>query len=210
MSTKPAFRERLRTDLAVQRWDDHRLYHSSRINQSLHFFSGCTFLACYALLAINPVISGWLGLLVAWTSRQVGHFFFEPKDYDLVNRMSHEEKEEIKVGYNLTRKVGLLAAFIASPIVLYFSPDLFGLIRPYTDGGSYFNDLSLLWLALALAALLFRTVQLFFIRDVWTGLVWATKIITDPINDIRIYWKSPYYLLRGELIDPELDGRLHV
>ncbi len=35
-----------------------------------------------------------------------------------------------------------------------------------------------------------------------TGLVWATKIITDPFNDVKIYWKSPLYLMRGELIDP--------
>ena len=30
-----SFREQLRT----QRWDDHRYYHHSRINQSLHFVS---------------------------------------------------------------------------------------------------------------------------------------------------------------------------
>ena len=50
--------------------------------------------------------------------------------------------------------------------------------------------------------LLFRTVQLFFIRDVETGLVWMTKILTDPFNDIRLYYKAPLDLLRGELIDP--------
>jgi hypothetical protein len=31
--------------------------------------------------------------------------------------------------------------------------------------------------------LLFRTVHLFFIRDVQTGLVWMTKILTDPFHD---------------------------
>ena len=43
------------------------------------------------------------------TTRQVGHFFFEPKGYDHVNHATHEHKEEIKVGYNLRRKVVLLA-----------------------------------------------------------------------------------------------------
>ena len=47
-----------------------------------------------------------------------------------------------------------------------------------------------------------RTIQLFFIRDVQTGLVWATKILTDPFHDIKLYYKAPLYLLRGELIDP--------
>jgi hypothetical protein len=45
-------------------------------------------------------------------------------------------------------------------------------------------------------------VQLFFLRDVQTGLVWLTKIITDPFNDVRLYCKAPLYLMRGELIDP--------
>jgi hypothetical protein len=41
--------------LQVQRWDDHRYYHHSRINQSLHFVSAASFLAAYVLMFINPV-----------------------------------------------------------------------------------------------------------------------------------------------------------
>jgi hypothetical protein len=37
---------------------------------------------------------------------------------------------------------------------------------------------------------------------VQTGLVWATKILTDPFHDVQLYLKSPLYLMRGELIDP--------
>ena len=47
-----------------------------------------------------------------------------------------------------------------------------------------------------------RQVQLFFIRDVQTGLVWMTKILTDPFHDLVLYYKAPFYLLRGQLIDP--------
>ena len=43
----------------------------------------------------------------------------------------------------------------------------------------------------ALGGLLFRTVQLFFIKDVQTGLVWTTKILTDPFHDIKLYHKAP-------------------
>ena len=50
--------------------------------------------------------------------------------------------------------------------------------------------------------MLFRTFHLFFIKDVQTGSVWATKILTDPFHDIKIYHKAPLALLRGELIDP--------
>jgi hypothetical protein len=40
---------------------------------------------------------------------------------------------------------------------------------------------------------------------VQTGLVWATKIITDPFHDVKLYHKAPYYLLQGQLIDPHTD-----
>ncbi|SPJ17436.1 hypothetical protein SBBP2_3070002 [Burkholderiales bacterium] len=40
------------------------------------------------------------------------------------------------------------------------------------------------------------------LKDVQTGLVWATKILTDPFHDIKLYHKAPLALLRGELIDP--------
>ena len=49
-------------------------------------------------------------------SRQIGHFYFEPKGYDEVNLATHEHKEAIKVGYNLRRKVVLLAIWAVSPL----------------------------------------------------------------------------------------------
>src|SRR6476660_6781460 len=35
--------------LRVQRWDDHRNYHHSRINQSLHLLSAMSFVRAYVL-----------------------------------------------------------------------------------------------------------------------------------------------------------------
>lgn len=46
--------------------------------------------------------------------------------------------------------------------------------------------------------------HLFFIRDVETGLVWMTKILTDPFHDLMLYHKAPLALMRGELMDPGL------
>ena len=40
--------------------------------------------------------------------------------------------------------------------------------------------MSVLWIAIGLGGLLFRTVHLFFLQGVQTGLVWLTKILTDP------------------------------
>src|SRR5208337_880288 len=65
--------------LRTQRWDDHRYYHHSRINQSLHLLSAMSFLAAYVTIFRNPAASGFIGWLFAMVSRQAGHFFFEPK-----------------------------------------------------------------------------------------------------------------------------------
>jgi hypothetical protein len=191
-------------DLKTQRWDDHRYYHHSRINQSLHLFSAISFLCSYVLVFVNPAVAALTGWLGAMTSRQIGHFFFEPKGYDAVNEATHEHKEAIKVGYNLRRKVVLMGIWAASPLALYLNPTLFGVFQPHGDMAEYLRHVGQLWLFLAGAGLIFRTVQLFFIRDVQTGLVWMTKILTDPFHDIKLYHKAPVYLLRGELFDSEV------
>ena len=191
------------SELRTQRWDDHRYYHHSRINQSLHFLSAITFIVAYALMFKDPVAAALLGWLVAMVSRQSGHFFFEPKGYDEVNQATHEYKERIKVGYNLRRKVILHVVWAAVPLVLWASPTLFGTFEPYAGGEQFLRHVGLLWLIIGVGALLFRTLHLFYLKDVQTGLVWFTKILTDPFNDAKIYCKAPLYLLRGELIDPK-------
>ena len=187
--------------LKEQRWDDHRYYHHSRVNQALHMVSALSFLTAYALVFFDPVWAALIGWLVAMTSRQIGHFFFEPKGYDEVNQATHEYKEEVKVGYNLRRKVVLMTIWALSPLPLYFDPTLFGLFTPHTSAAGYVRHVAQIWLFLGLAGVLFRTVQLCVIRDVETGLVWATKILTDPFHDLKLYYKAPLQLLRGELFD---------
>jgi hypothetical protein len=86
-------------------------------------------------------------------------------------------------------------------------PTFFGLFSA-SDGGAhsgseiFVRHVGEIWLIVGIGALLFRTVHLFYLRDVQTGLVWLTKIITDPFHDVKLYCKSPLYLLRGELMDP--------
>jgi hypothetical protein len=201
MSRLDGFLEALR----VQRWDDHRYYHHSRINQSLHLVSAISFLIAYVMMFKDPAIAALVGWLVAMTTRQAGHFFFEPKNYDVLNQASHEHKEEIKVGYNLQRKVVLMAIWVLAPLPLYFDPSYFGLFTPHTSTIELARHVAGIWLAIAVACVLFRMVQLFIIQGVQTGLVWVTKILTDPFHDIKLYYKAPLYLWRGELIDPGHD-----
>ena len=169
--------------LREQRWDDHRYYHHNLVNRSLHFFSACTFVVCYALVWQYP----WLAALLAWglamTSRQAGHFFFEPKGYDHVNEATHDHK--------------MMTVWALSFVPLLLDPTLFGLLAPYTTVTGFLQSLGMVWLSVGLGALVFRTVQLFFIRDVETGLVWATKIITDPFHDMKLYAGAPFQLAKN-------------
>jgi hypothetical protein len=187
--------------LDIQRQDDHRYYHHHRINQALHFVSAISFLVAYAWLLIDPVVSALIAWLVSMATRQAGHFFFEPKGYDTVNQATHEYKEAIKVGYNLRRKVVLMTAWALSPLLLVASPSLFDLLQPHTGLAGFWLNVGLLWLCVGVGGLLFRTVHLFYLQDVQTGLVWCTKILTDPINDFRLYRRAPLQLLRGERPD---------
>jgi hypothetical protein len=189
--------------LAIQRWDDHRYYHQSRINQTLHLISAVSFLVAYAFLFIQPAEAALIGWLIGMITRQSGHFFFEPLGYDHVNQVSNEYKEEIKVGYNLRRKVVLLSIWAASPLLLVLDPSLFGLFEIDTSMAGFIRHTGLVWLALGIGGLIFRTVHLFFIKDLMSGLVWMTKILTDPFNDVVLYYKSPLALLRGEMLDPQ-------
>jgi hypothetical protein len=194
---------RLPDMLRTQRFDDYRFYHQSTVNQTLHLVSAVIFLCCYALLFMDAALAGLVGWL-AMLTRQTGHFFFEPNGYDAVNRVSNDYKEAVKVGYNQTRKIILLVVWGSAPILLYFSPTLFGWFTPPAGRLEFLRHVGTLWLAIGIGGGLTRMLQLFVTRDVATGLVWAFKVLTDPLHNIALYWTSPLKLLRGELIDTEI------
>ena len=194
----PSFRQELRE----QRWDDHRYYHHSRVNQSLHLGSALGFVCAYATALRDPAGASLIGWLLAMTSRQAGHFFFEPKTYDVANQATHEYKEAVKVGYNLRRKTVLMTLWLASPLLLVVDPTLLGTIAPHERLRDFIRHVGYLWLLLGVGALTFRTIQLFFVESPQSGVVWAIKILTDPFHDIKLYYRAPARLLRGELLEP--------
>ena len=102
-----------------------------------------------------------------------------------------------------------MAIWALSPLVLFFDPTLFGVFTPWASPADFMRQVAKIWLAIGIGGVLFRTVHLFFVRDVETGLVWMTKILTDPFNDLKLYYKAPLYLMKGELIDPGL-GQVRV
>ena len=189
--------------LKIQRWDDHRYYHHSRINQTLHLISAISFLISYVLLFIHPAVAALVAWGVSMTTRQVGHFFFEPKGYDHINQASFEHKERIKLGYNLHRKVVLLSVWALLPLALWLEPSALGLLTPHTNAVGFVLNVGWIWFWLGVAGALFRVLQLWIQNDLLTGLVWLLKILTDPFHDIKLYWRAPAYLLKGQWIDPE-------
>ena len=189
--------------LQTQRFDDYRYYHQSRINQTLHLISAVIFLVCYALLFEDPAMAGLVGWL-AMLTRQTGHFFFEPNGYDHVNDVTNDYKEAVKVGYNQTRKIVLLTVWGLVPVALFLFPTLFGLFAEPASRMDFVRHVGQLWLAVGIGGGLFRIIQLFATQDVATGLIWGFKVLTDPLHNIALYWKSPLKLMRGELIDTEI------
>jgi hypothetical protein len=189
--------------LRIQRWDDHRYYHHSRINQSLHFVSALSFIWAYSLLFSDPAMAALIAWFISMTTRQAGHFFFEPRGYDQINQATHEYKEEIKVGYNLRRKVVLMTIWALAPLVMLADPALGGLLPAATSPAGFLHNVGVMWLVIGVGGLLFRTIQLCITRDPQTGLAWMTKILTDPFHDAKLYYKAPFHLLRGELVDPD-------
>ena len=190
--------------LREQRWDDHRYYHHSRINQFLHLLSALSYIVAYVYLFIDPVISAYIAWLFSMTTRQAGHFFFEPKDYDTYNQATQDHKEAIKIGYNLKRKRVLIACWLAVPLLAYFDAALFNFVMPDAAPDTLIDRIGWGWLWLGLAAVVFRMIQLTAIQSRRVALVWCIKILTDPFHDAVIYRKSPIYLLKGQLIDPDL------
>jgi hypothetical protein len=189
-------------EMQQQRWDDLRFYHQSYINQSLHLLSAIGFLISYALVFYDFTIALFFGWFVAMAPRQIGHFVFEPHDYDKVNQIEDDKKEAIKVGFNLHKKVWLISFWVAATATAYFSPTLLGLVPEYTTQRELLDHLAYAWAAVAVGGFLFRGIQLMFTHSFTTGFVWMIKIITEPLHNLPVYYKAPYYMLKGKKLDP--------
>lgn len=137
------------------------------------------------MVFFDPMVSALVGWLVSMTSRQAGHFFFEPKGYDHVNdavaraQGGNQGRLQFAAQGRADGDLGAVAAGALSRSHAVF------MFAPWASPATSRMRQAKIWLAVGIGGLLFRTVHLFFIRDVDTGLVWMTKIITDPFNDLK-------------------------
>ena len=140
----------------TQRWDDHRFYHQSRINQSLHFVSALSFLVSYVLVFINLAWAALLAWGVSDDDPPSRPLFFELRGFDHVNNVTDEYKEEIKVGYNIQRKIVLMAVWwpargaVAHALIVRHHP------ARATDLRGYVEDVGMAWFCLGVVGLLLR------------------------------------------------------
>jgi hypothetical protein len=194
-------------ELKQQQWDDLRFYHQNRINQSLHLFSAISFLITYVLLFVDFTAAVFFGWFVAMVPRQIGHFVFEPHDYDNIHNVTDEYKESIKVGFNLKRKVVLISVWLGSTVWAYVDPTLLGTTKAYTNFSEFLDNLASVWAIVAIGGLLFRTSQIMYKQSLQSGLVWLYKIITEPVYNLPVYYKAPFLALKGDMIDPMTERR---
>ena len=194
--------QKLPKSSGLQRWDDHRYYHHSRINQTLHLVSAISFLCAYALAFTDPAAGG--------DDRLAGgddHAPGRPLLLRAEGLRPHQPGDPRAQGRDQGRLQSAPQGRADDDLGAVAGRGLSqsDAVRPLgaaqdRDGIHPARRAALA--VLGIGGLLFRTVHLFFIQSVQTGLVWATKILTDPFHDIKLYCKAPLALLRGELIDP--------
>lgn len=189
-------------EIDVLRRDDHRLYHQSRINQTLHLISACMFLVAYVLVWFKPAEAAILGWFGGMCTRQTGHFVFEPRGFDKIHNVSNDTKEAIKVGFNVWRKIAILVVWVLIPVALMIDSSALGVWPRATSAAEIVHRVGIAWLALGTAGLFARTLWLIASGRVRTGAAWFVKILTDPFHNVREYWQSPLFLLRGQLYEP--------
>ena len=184
-------------ELRQQQWDDLRYYHQNRINQSLHLFSAISFLISHVLLFVDFTSAIFFGWIIAMLPRQIGHFVFEPHDFDKIHKVTDSHKESIKVGYNMNRKVILLSIWVGSSLFAYFDPTLLGFIKPYANFAGFLDNLAIVWAIVAFSALLVRTLQIIRKQNLQSGMVLLYKIVTEPVYNLRTYYKAPFLVLKA-------------
>jgi glutamate-1-semialdehyde 2,1-aminomutase len=154
--------------------DDHVASHSHPTNQFLHLVSSSAFIVCYVLLFVNLPLAVWIGV-VSLFLRQAGHALIEPPCHD---------KEQLLLGFDTRSKTWIVGGFVAIPLVNWLlAPAAAGLRDIAADVGAQ-------WFAFTCLVILGRVVLLVRRHGLGNSLVWFVKLVTDPITDIKAYYRS--------------------
>ena len=153
--------------LRLQRWDDHRYYHHSRINQSLHFVSAAQLPRRLRHALHQPGHGRGHRLAGVDGHAPVRPLLLRAQGYDHVNQATpraqggDQGRLQPAAQGRADRHLGAGAAARCSSI-----RTLLGVFEPAADRAALLEQVGLIWLFVGVGGLLFRTVHLFFIRDV--------------------------------------------
>lgn len=154
--------------------DDHVASHSHPTNQFLHFLSSSAFIACYVLLFVNLSLAVWIGVISLFV-RQAGHALIEPPCHD---------KEQLLLGFDTRSKTWIVSGFVFIPIVNW-------VLAPVQAGWrDIANQVGAQWFAFTCLVIAGRVVLLVRRHGFGNSMVWFVKLVTDPITDIRAYYRS--------------------
>jgi glutamate-1-semialdehyde 2,1-aminomutase len=154
--------------------DDHVASHSHPTNQVLHFLSSSAFIACYVLLFINLPLAVWIGVVSLFV-RQAGHLLIEPPCHD---------KEQLLLGFDTRSKTWIVSGFVIIPLVNW-------MLAPAGSGfKAIAADVGTQWFVFTCLVIFGRVVVLVRRHGLTSSLVWFVKLVTDPITDIKAYYRS--------------------
>ena len=154
--------------------DDHVASHSHPTNQLLHLLSSSAFIACYVLLFVNLPLAVWIGVVSLFV-RQAGHALIEPPCHD---------REQLLLGFDTRSKTWIVAGFVAIPLVNWV------LAPADVDLGALAAGIGGQWFAYTCLIIAGRVLLLVRRFGLGNSLVWFVKLLTDPITDIKAYYRS--------------------
>ena len=165
-----------RAEVMQRKRDDHVASHSNRINQFLHLVSSSVFIFCYGLIFTDLVTAMWLGLAALFV-RQAGHALIEPPCHD---------KEQLLLGFDTRSKTLVVLGYLLIPAYHLMVAPTFDTASMLAVGAAVARQ----WF-LFTGLVVFGRVLLLWVRfDFRTAMIWFVKLVTDPITDIRAYYRS--------------------
>ena len=171
-------------ELRTQRWDDHRFYHHSRINQSLHLLSAISFIIAYVTDVHRSRGRRFDRLVGRHGEPAVRPLFLRAEGIrrGQSGRRTSTRKTSRWATTCVARSI-LHVIWAASPALL-----LAGSVTFRVDDAAYQRtgvraarrrDMAA---SSASAHCCSGPCSCFILSDVQTGLVWLTKILTDPVS----------------------------
>ena len=146
-----------------------------------------------ALMFVDPALAALIGWLVSMTHPAGRSFLLRAEG--LRPRQSGDPRvqggDQGRLQSAAARSC-CMTIWALSPLVLYLDPTLFGLFEPCDlAGGFHAPGCQGLAGGRASAACCSAPSTCSSSATCETGLVWMTKILTDPFHDIRLYYKAP-------------------